>query len=428
MPRQTPTATSLNRRSALKLLAGTGASAGLSPIAAAQKPIALQTGTQDRTLWLNLMPRVADPVLSAMSAGQLRARMPVEAKPQVLEDRRKSTHLEAVGRLLSGIAPWLEHGPQTGPEGALRARYAEQARAGLAFGTDTNSPDYLRFGETSQSLVDAAFLALAILRAPTELWERLTPKTKATLIQSLEAVRPIKPPESNWLLFAAMVEVALRFAGEDWQRERVDNALRKHASWYLGDGVYGDGPEFHFDFYNSFVIQPFLLEILDRHAAEDPAWLALKTKEHGRSLRYAAIQERLIAPDGTYPAIGRSITYRCGAFHHLAEMSRRELLPEPLTPGQVRSALTAVIRKTLEAPGTFDANGWLQIGLCGHQPGLGETYISTGSLYLCTSAFLPLGLPSQNAFWSDPASDWTSRQVWAGKDLPADHALSEPKA
>ena len=34
-------------------------------------------------------------------------------------------------------------------------------------------------------------------------------------------------------------------------------------------------------------------------------------------LRYAAVQERLIAPDGTFPALGRSIAYRCGAFHLL---------------------------------------------------------------------------------------------------------------
>ena len=45
-----------------------------------------------------------------------------------------------------------------------------------------------------------------------------------------------------------------------------------------------------------------------------------------------------------------------------------------------------MIRRTLEAPDTFDKEGWLQIGFCGHQPGVGETYISTGSLYLCSVA------------------------------------------
>jgi hypothetical protein len=76
----------------------------------------------------------------------------------------------------------------------------------------------------------------------------------------------------------------------------------------------------------------------------------------------------------------------------------------------------------MEPKGTFDAQGWLQIGLCGHQPGIGETYISTGSLYLCTTAFLPLGLPATHAFWADPAQDWTAKKIWSGQDVTTDHA------
>ena len=50
---------------------------------------------------------------------------------------------------------------------------------------------------------------------------------------------------------------------------------------------------------------------------------------------------------------GRSITYRAGAFHHLADMAWRKILPASLKPSQVRSALTAVIKKTLEYRTTF---------------------------------------------------------------------------
>jgi hypothetical protein len=142
-----------------------------------------------------------------------------------------------------------------------------------------------------------------------------------------------------------------------------------------------------------------------------------------RAKRYAAIQERLIGVDGSYPAIGRSLAYRCGAFHHLAAMALRKELPDGVAPEQVRGALTAVIHRTLEAQGTFDAQGWLRIGLCGHQPAIGETYISTGSLYLSANAFLPLGLAESDAFWSGAARPWTSQKVWSGVDVAADHAL-----
>jgi hypothetical protein len=81
----------------------------------------------------------------------------------------------------------------------------------------------------------------------------------------------------------------------------------------------------------------------------------------------------------------------------------------------------------MAAPGTFDANGWLQIGFYGHQPALGEFYISTGSLYLCAAGLLPLGLPPADEFWSAPAAKWTQQKIWSGEDVPADHAIHDVK-
>jgi hypothetical protein len=104
-------------------------------------------------------------------------------------------------------------------------------------------------------------------------------------------------------------------------------------------------------------------------------------------------------------------------------MAFRHMLPQDVTAGQVRGALWSVIDKTLGPPGTFDHAGWLRIGLCGHQPSLGETYITTGSLYLCTFAFLPLGLSPAEEFWTAPEEEWTARRIWAGMDMPADRAL-----
>src|SRR5262249_45121741 len=146
--------------------------------------------------------------------------------------------------------------------------------------------------------------------------------------------------------------------GASWDRVRVDYAIRQHESWYKGDGVYGDGPDFHFDYYNSFVIHPMLLDVLAECGSEVPAWTDLVPRVEARATRYAAIQERLIAPDGSFPAVGRSIAYRFGAFHLLAQSALRRRLAEGVSPAQVRSALTAVIRRTIDAPGTFDASGW----------------------------------------------------------------------
>jgi len=281
----------------------------------------------------------------------------------------------------------------------------------------------MNFTQGGQPVVDAAFLAHALLRAPTQLWEKLPSATQQQLVAALQSSRVIKPVYSNWLLFSAIIEAALlKFTGNG-DLMRMDYAIKEHQTWYKGDGTYGDGPEYHWDYYNSYVIQPMLLDVVGTLVAagkERPELLkALQT----RAQRYAEVQERLICPDGAFAAFGRSLAYRCGAFQHLAQVALQQLLPPVLPAGQVRSALTAVIRRTLEPKGTFDAKGWLQIGLCGHQPSIGEGYISTGSLYLCTTAFLPLGLPATDAFWTSPAQDWTSRKIWSGQDVKTDHAL-----
>jgi hypothetical protein len=282
----------------------------------------------------------------------------------------------------------------------------------------------LNFTDQSQPLVDAAFLAQAILRAPGSLAGRLDQMTRQRLVAALTSTRAITPGFNNWLLFSATVEAALKALDAPWDRVRVDYALRAHEEWYKGDGLYGDGPIFHWDYYNSCVIQPMLTDVLDACGDQAPAWAEMRPRVLERARRYGAILERLVAPDGSFPAIGRSLAYRCGAFHLLAQLALKRQWPESVPPGQARAVLTAVIRRTLDRPGTFDAEGWLTIGLAGHQPTLGERYISTGSLYLASVAFLPLGLPASDPFWSAPPEAWTSARIWNGEPAPIDHAIT----
>jgi hypothetical protein len=396
----------------------------LSAVDAASTPISTSSATDDRSYWLETVARISHPVLQALSERKLKERMPVEAPHGNVADRRQYTYLEAMGRLLTGLAPWLESGSSSGVEGELRNRYAELARQAIDAGTDPASPDFMNFSKGSQPVVDTAFLALAILRAPTELWHKLDEKVQRNVIAAFESSRKIQPGYNNWLLFSATVEAALSFMGVWWDPMRVDYAIRTMDTWYKGDGVYGDGPEFHWDYYNSFVIQPMLLNILDTISKSSPRWDAFRPEVAARAQRYAAIQERLIGPDAAFPPIGRSLCYRFGAFQLLAEMTLRKQLPSGVAPEQVRAALTAVMRRMVDAPDTFDENGWLRVGFYGHQPEIAESYISTGSCYLCSAAWLPLGLPATDEFWSNPAKPWTAKKVWSGEQVPADHAIA----
>lgn len=377
----------------------------------------------ERGEWVAKLIRVIESVLSSLAADQLKARMPVEAMKGHETERLAFTHLEALGRTIAGAAPWFAGTAADPAEEKSRARFADLARRGIANAVNPSAADRLDFTAGAQCLVDAAFLALGLSRARAELWDKLDAPARERLVAARQSTRRFKPGRNNWLLFSAMVEAFLATVGAKWQPEPIDVALRSHEEWHKGDGAYGDGPSFHWDYYNSYVIQPFLLQVLDLMEPIDQRWKALRPAMVKRARRYAAIQERLIAPDGSYPPLGRSITYRCGAFHHLGAAALRRELPGDVSPAQTRGALGAVIRRTLDAAGTFDANGWLRTGLCGSQPSLAERYISTGSLYLCTCAFLPLGLGTADEFWSAPSEDWTSRKLWSGADLPADHAI-----
>lgn len=382
------------------------------------------TGGEDRAYWVETLVKIADPVLVNLSEGTLKKNMPFES----LSDdplRKDVSYLEAVGRTICGIAPWLELGPEDTKEGKIRSKYIKLAVQGLRNAVNPQSPDYLVFDNRhSQPLADAAFLAQGLLRAPRQLWGNLDSETQSRIITELKRTRTIKPKESNWLLFASMVEAALLEFTNEYDTQRLYYGVNRFLdNWYKGDAWYGDGEEFHLDYYNSLVIHPMLTDLLYIMKKHDMKGGEFLSKQLTRHQRMAMQLEKLISPEATYPVIGRSIVYRLGVFHALTQISLLEMLPKKLSGAQVRCALTAVMHRQLDQPVNFDENGWLKIGFFGSQIEMSEAYINTGSLYMCTAVFLPLGLPAQHSFWSEPYMEWTNLKAWKGIDVGADKAL-----
>lgn len=371
-------------------------------------------GAMVRREWVEGLVRVVGPVLRAGGEGRLREVMPVEEREGA--GRKRWSRMEGVARCLAGVGPWIE----LGEEGEAR-QWGELAVRTVVNAFDRSSGDWLDWSGGGQAIVEGAFLCEAFLRSPKVLWGGLDKGTQGRVVEAMKGLREHKPGFNNWLLFAAVVEAFLKKVGEKADPMRVDYALRQHEQWYVGGGWYKDGPGFHHDYYNSLVIQPMLLEVGEVFAGSD-GWVAGMMPEwRKRAGRHAEILERMIAPDGSYPIVGRSMAYRCGVFHLLAWMAWRGELPEGLNRGQVRRGLTAVMRRSLGGDGVFDEKGWLRIGLSGHQPGIGEGYISTGSLYLCSALFLPLGLGAGDGFWTEWEGKTTWEKGWGGEDLEADH-------
>ena len=383
-----------------------------------------------RQYWVNTMLRIVTPVYENLANETLRKNMPVEVNDGSNTGKRADvSHLEALGRSFNGIAPWLNLGDDTSREGEQRRAMKQLVVKAITNAVNPSSPDYMPFdGPGTQPLVDAAFFAEGLLRSKDVIWPMLDSQTRQRIIDELKRSRKIRAWENNWLLFSATVEAALlQFTGE-CDFSKIKYALDRHNEWYKGDGWYGDGPSFHLDYYNSYVIQPMLVDVTavvkeNADKGEEYAtYGAMYDKYVKRMARFAAQQEMLISPEGTFPMLGRSCGYRYGAFQALAHTSLLGTLPKGVSPAQVRSALTAVIkRQTVKS--MFDAEGWLTLGFCGHQPDVAENYVSTGSAYLCCFVFLPLGLPADAEFWSGKDEKWSSQRVWAGEAVMRDAAI-----
>lgn len=373
-----------------------------------------------RKSWIIYLEKIVFPVLSAAATDCLKDRMPI------YENRNKSQYLEAVGRVICGIAPWLNLPIDDTEESKLREKYKILTVKSISNLVNINARDYVDFSSSGQALVDTAYLVQGMLRAPN-LWEALGENVQSKLIFEVKKTRQFKPSKNNWLLFASMVEIFLLEYNNECNKKRLYFGVKKFIkNFYIGDGLYGDGELFSMDYYNSFVIHPMLVDILkymNKHGLKKAR--KYETKQILRFKRYAEIQERMISPEGAYPIFGRTLICRFGTFHALAQAALLQLLPDTVSLSQVRCGLNAVLKRHMECLANFDSKGFLTIGFNGKQEDMAENYVSSGSPYHCTSIFLPLGLVSQHPFWINKDSEWTSLKAFKGFEFNADHTFLE---
>nr|WP_288308170.1 DUF2264 domain-containing protein [uncultured Muribaculum sp.] len=383
----------------------------------------------DRAYWVGLAYKMAEPVLRNMAEGNMQKNMIVEVSPNWDGRNKKVTYMETFGRLMAGIAPWLSLPDDNSDEGIKRRQLRDWAIKSYKNAVNPKSPDYLLWSGEGQVLVDAAYLAESFIRGYNSLWLPLDSITKQRYIKEFTRLRHIDPPYTNWLLFSSTIESFLAKIGAGCDVYRVNSAIRKMEEWYTGDGWYADGPDFAFDYYSSFVFHPMYLETLQNMKDSGRRTRIHYGKYYDRALKrtrkFAIVLERLISPEGTFPVFGRSMPYRMACMQPLALMAWQEKLPDGLTNGQVRAALTAVMHRMFDGKDNFNEGGYLTIGFCGSQPGIADWYTNNGSLYMTSLSFLPLGLPTTHPFWSDAPQPWTSQKAWSGQPFPKDHRWND---
>ena len=409
--------------------------AALTAVEAKKVKKAVQT---DREYWCEQAWKMAQPVLENMAKGELQKNMKTEFSPSFDNRNRKVVYMETFGRLMAGIAPWLAlpdsvlgSSPADKKELEMRRQLREWALQAYKNSVDPQSPDYLVWGAAGQNLVDAAYIAESFIRAYDALWVPLDQTTKDRYIKEFKKLRSIEPPYTNWFLFSSTIEsfIAKAVGLREYDDFRVMMTIRKVEEWYVGDGWYADGPVFAFDYYSSYVFHAMYLETLqnmiDARANTRLEYRKYYDRALKRAQKFAIILERFISPEGTFPVIGRSTPYRLAAMQPLALMAWYQKLPQDLTNGQVRAALTQVMHRMFDQQQNYNDGGYLTIGFCGHQPETADWYTNNGSLYMTSLAFMPLGLPATHPFWTDAAEPWTQVKAWGGQPFPKDHRWAD---
>jgi hypothetical protein len=361
------------------------------------------------------------PVLDAYSKGLLPKSLPkfrAKGKEEYFFD---VAALECIGRLFCGIAPWLQ----------LNDDESQDCLNKLLTGLEldaTASQTQLQWGKWQQNLVDASYFAIGLMNAPI-VFNNLSLKAKNFIRDGLLAALTKEAFYNNWILMPAVINLCLDKYWNICNIDLVINSIKTVDSWYVGDGFYRDGYFFAFDYYNSYVFHPFLMEInknISSHSLHRETLSRINTKNLlARSQRYAVILEKLADKDGRLPVVGRSATYRTGAFYLISNLALNKMLPPSLSENKIRCLLLASIDSLLGQQSCYDVNNFLKPGYNSFQPLLSEDYITSGSLYMAALIFNILGLEKNDTFWSGDDELWVSQafSTRVGELIPNDISL-----
>lgn len=300
--------------------------------------------------------------------------------------------MEAFSRPLWGLVPYWAGG---GREGEFEELY----RKGLCAGTEEKDPEY--WGECTsfdQRFVEMAAISYGMMFAPEVLWEPLQEQEKKNLAAYLNKINEHPLPVCNWILFAVLVNIALKSVGMPYSEKMLEEYLEGLETFYLGDGWYQDGDSGQKDYYISFAIHFYCLVYAKVMGGED-AERAERYKE--RAIAFAGQFIYWFDKDGDAIPFGRSLTYRFSQVSFFAACLLAGIEPFPVAV--MKGLLVRHLQSWLARP-IFDREGILTIGYGYPNLIMAERYNAPGSPYWAMKVFAFLMLPDEHPFWSAEAA------------------------
>ncbi len=305
-----------------------------------------------------------------------------------------ATWMEAFSRPLWALVPlWAGGGKED--------EFADIYRRGLSAGTDENGPEYWgECGDFDQRFVEMAAISYGILFTPEVVYNPLTDEEKKNLISYLNKINEHPLPICNWILFAVLVNIALKSVGADYSKKVLNDYLTGLETFYLGDGWYQDGDSGQKDYYISFAIHFYSLIYAKVMGEEDPERATLYKE---RALVFAKQFIYWFDEDGDAIPFGRSLTYRFSqvSFFSACLIAGIEPFPIAVMKGLIARHLESWLRKPI-----FDREGILTIGYGYPNLIMAESYNAPGSPYWSMKVFGFLMLPDEHPFWSVKAASY----------------------
>ncbi len=304
---------------------------------------------------------------------------------------QKAIRLEAFSRPLWGLVPFFAGGGSD-------AEFEDIYRKGLAAGTNPESAEYWGgFHAFDQRFVEMAAISYGLILTPEKLWEPLNEKEKDHLADWLYGINEYELPVCNWVLFAVLVNIALKKLGRKYDAEKLEKYLQGADTFYLGEGWYQDGDSGQKDYYVSFAIHFYSLFYAKVMEEEDPERCRLYKE---RALEFAKTFIYWFDENGASLPFGRSLTYRFSQVSFFCACLTAGVEPFPI--GVMKGLIVRHLCDWMEKP-VFDRNDILTIGYGYPNLVMGERYNGPGSPYWALKTFAVLMLPDDHPFWKAEA-------------------------
>lgn len=300
---------------------------------------------------------------------------------------QKAIRMEAFSRPLWGLVPlWAG--------GADNKEFEEIYQKGLKNGTNPNHKEYWGgFHKFDQKFVEMAAISYGLILTPEKLWNPLSEMEKDNLAKWLYGINEYQLPICNWILFAVLVNIALKKLGKPYDKEKLEFYLNGVEEFYLGDGWYQDGDSGQKDYYVSFAIHFYCLFYAKVMENEDEKRCKIY-KERAEIFAKSFIY--WFDEDGAALPFGRSLTYRFSQVSFWCACMIADVYPFPIEV--MKGLIVRHLNYWLEFP-IFDRDHILTIGYGYPNLIMGEHYNGPGSPYWSLKTFAVLMLGDDHPFW-----------------------------